>query len=104
MPDRYARQDLEKEWVHSHEEDKRGQRVYRLSTYPFPRSRGRSHMTLKSNGVAEIGFPGRDDRGAHADWTWSLDGDRLMLTRPDGSSQTLTIDSLDSESLVVRDE
>jgi hypothetical protein len=37
-------------WVHSHEEDAEGIRVYRPSTYKFPPARGRTGFEFRENG------------------------------------------------------
>ncbi|MDJ0736732.1 MAG: hypothetical protein QNJ47_22150 [Nostocaceae cyanobacterium] len=38
------------QWIHSHEEDVTGVRVYRLSNYQFPPSRGRRGFEIKDSG------------------------------------------------------
>ena len=37
-------------WIHSHEEDSEGVKVYRPSDYKFPPSRGRNGFEIKVNG------------------------------------------------------
>jgi len=41
---------LFKRWIHSHEEDYEGVKVYRPSDYKFPPSRGRKGFEIKVNG------------------------------------------------------
>jgi hypothetical protein len=37
-------------WVHSYEEDTENEKVYRLSTFEFPPSRGRDGFEIDENG------------------------------------------------------
>ena len=93
--------DLHKTWVHSHEEDKEGNTVYRVSDFAFPRSRGRWAMTLRPDGVAQVGYPGPDDRSTTAEGSWSLEGKLLTVHAP-GWVEEMEIDSVGADILVVR--
>ncbi len=53
-----SREALLGEWVHSHEEDEPGRKVYRRSGYPFPPARGRDAVELKADDTAVVRGPG----------------------------------------------
>ncbi len=96
---------LQRQWVHSHEEDTETERVYRPASFAFPRSRGRSAMTLKPGGeLVETGI-GPTDRPQESPGTWKLDeGDTLSLYEKGKKKpvRAMKIVSLDKEKLVVR--
>src|SRR3954470_5302976 len=51
-----------KRWVHSHEEDKGGQMIFRPATYRFPPSRGRTSFQLNADGTLLRNRPGPTDQ------------------------------------------
>ena len=96
---------LHQHWVHSHEEDTETERVYRPASFAFPRSRGRSAMTLKTGGeLVETGI-GPNDRPQESQGTWSLEEDGTLSIYEKGKKmpkRTMKIVSLDQDRLVVR--
>jgi hypothetical protein len=101
MPTHIEKSKIEGSWVHSHEEDKGDRLMFRISTYAFPPSRGRTAFTLKSGGEVVLGYPGPDDRQKMASGHWSLKGDLLEIKAPTFSG-TFVIETLDNDVLVVR--
>jgi len=96
---------LPRHWVHSHEEDTETERVFRPASFAFPRSRGRSAMTLKPDGdLVETG-PGPADRPQENQGTWSLEDDGTLSIYEKEKKKprrTIKIVSLDQDRLVVR--
>ena len=90
-------------WIHSHEEDTRGEMVFRPSTYSFPLSRGRRSLELAPGGKLTEGGPGPTDRTQQAQGNWSLAGDRLTVATPGASPQTYVVTHADRGKLVLRD-
>lgn len=89
-------------WVHSHEEDHDGIRVYRPSTTELPPSRGRDSVTLREDGTAVAGLPGPADAGVTTeDGTWRLEGDVLNVDCP-GWTGTYEIVAADGTVLELR--
>ena len=92
------------QWVHSHEEDRPGQTVYRPASYPFPPSRGRGGFDLNPDGTLALFGPGPTDQTVEKPGRWTLTpGDKLTLY-PHGSDQperVLAIASLASDKLVT---
>jgi hypothetical protein len=94
---------VQREWVHSHEEDSGGEQVFRPASYAFPPSRGRSGLDLRSDGSYGESGPGPTDRPEETGaGTWELDGDVLKLRTADGGTRTLKIVSAQPDRLVVR--
>jgi hypothetical protein len=95
---------LFKHWTHSHEEDTGGSQVYRPAGHPFPPSRGRIAFEFKPDGELLYGGIGPTDRQTLSSGTWNLaeDGRTLVLRVPDEVEQTLEIESLSDDRLVVR--
>jgi hypothetical protein len=94
---------LRRRWVHSHEEDTEGERVFRPASYAFPPSRGRSAFELRVDGSFAESTPGATDRPEETEGgTWKLEGDRLELRAPDGSTRTLKVETAEPDRLVVR--
>ena len=92
---------LLKRWVHSHEEDKGDRIVYRTSEFAFPPARGRTGMTLASNGHAEFEGPGPVDRGVKTSGSWVLEGNLLTISAP-GWSKAFEVESVAENMLIVR--
>jgi hypothetical protein len=99
-----AKKNLQRRWLHSHEEDTDEAMVYRPATYDFPPSRGRSGFELRPDGTtAEIGI-GSTDRREESPGTWRLEADTLVLGRADdaaGGSRVLKILDIASDRLMV---
>ena len=89
-------------WVHSHEEDRGEEMVFRPASYDFPLSRGRRSLEFKPGGKLGHGGPGPDDRPTTAAGAWSLDGKTLTLTGPSGSKEEYQLASVTPEKLVLR--
>ena len=96
---------LHQHWVHSNEEDTATETIFRPASFAFPRSRGRSAMTLKPDGgLVETG-PGPTDRPQESQGTWKLEGDDTLSIyekRKTKPKRTMKIVSLDQDRLVVR--
>jgi hypothetical protein len=101
----FDRNSLYQQWVHSHEEDTETGMVFRPASFAFPRSRGRTAFTLKSDGsLVETGI-GPTDRRQESQGTWKLEDDNTLLLYEKGRTKpkrTLKIVSLDKERLVVK--
>ena len=99
------RKALPQHWVHSHEEDTETERVFRPASFAFPRSRGRSAVTLKPDGgLVETG-PGPTDRPQESQGTWKLEDNDTLSIHEKGKqkpNRTMKIVSLDQDRLVVR--
>jgi hypothetical protein len=92
---------IERNWVHSHEEDTPTEKVFRPADYAFPLSRGRDAFDLRPDGTVEESGPGPADAAEHRQGEWRVDGDLLVL-RVGDEVQTLQIVSVDDDRLVVR--
>ena len=75
------RDEVQRRWLHSHEEDTGAEMVFRPATHVFPPSRGRVGFDLRADGsYTDIGIAPADGM-IEADGRWSLEGDELTLTR-----------------------
>jgi hypothetical protein len=74
-------------WVHSHEEDKPGQAVYRLETFAFPPSRGRGGFELSRDGTMTEFGPGPTDRTIARRGRWEVGEGGVLTLRPEGSDK-----------------
>lgn len=74
---------LHRRWVHSFEEDRDDEAVFRPASFDLPPARGRRSIELRKDGSYVEAFPGPVDVPREAGGHWSLEGDRLAL-RPDG--------------------
>lgn len=96
---------LERTWLHAHEEDQGDVRVYRPNTYAFPPSRGRTGFAFDHNGLftqydiaPTDGIEGRKGR-----WTAASDHSvRITLDDRKDPDYTLEIVSLENDVLKVR--
>lgn len=70
---------LSREWFHSHEEDQRGEIVFRPAHFAFPPSRGRKSISLHPAGKLTGTIPGATDVPADVRGTWKLDNKNLLL-------------------------
>ena len=95
---------LHQEWVHSHEEDRGGEMVFRPASYPFPLSRGRRSIDLRRDGSVTHARPGPADRRQRSEGRWEIDAHALKLFPAAGSSPTevLRIVSAAPDRLVLR--
>jgi hypothetical protein len=93
---------LAQAWVHSHEEDTSTTTVYRPAGFPFPPSRGRKGFHLQPDGTLIARHPGPTDRTETAAGTWKLTGDQLELSPEGEPSQTLCIESVEPDRLIVQ--
>lgn len=85
-------------WVHSHEEDSGGERVYRPADYDFPPARGRRGFELRPGGELVLYGPGATDRPEAATGRWSVSGSgRVKL-----GGEEVAIVSASSDRLVLR--
>ena len=90
------------EWVHSHEEDEPGLKVFRRSGHRFPPARGRDALELKADDTAVVRGPGPTDVPEEKAGTWELDGETIRLAAGD-EVRALDVVSCDDERLVVRE-
>ncbi|TGD79046.1 hypothetical protein [Hymenobacter wooponensis] len=98
-------QQLERTWLHAHEEDQADVRVYRPNTYAFPPSRGRTGFSFDHNGLftqfdiaPTDGIEGRKGR-------WTAENDhtlRISLDDKKDPDYQLEIVSLENNVLKVR--
>ena len=88
--------------MHAHEEDTESERVFRPASYSLPPSRGRSALDLRADGTYLESSPGPTDRPEQTAGMWELEGDRLTLRAPNGSTRVLRIASAEPNRLVVR--
>ncbi len=70
-------------WVHSHEDDYDDIKVYRLSSYQFPPSRGREKIVFKSNAVLEYTPIAPNDLPQTFNGEWKIDKSDLILEYDD---------------------
>jgi hypothetical protein len=92
---------LAQNWLHSHEEDTPSGTVYRPVRFPFPPSRGRKGFHLRPDGSLILTKPGASDRPDVAAGTWKLSGEQLELSPAAAATQTLCIESVEPDRLVV---
>lgn len=104
MRDKIRSGDLQRRWIHSHEEDSEREMVFRPASYPFPPSRGRTGFELRADGsLVHIGIaPADGPRESAGHWTLE---DECLILEPAGRaepSRTLRIVSASQDRLVVR--
>ncbi len=90
--------------MHSHEEDTADTQVFRPDDFPFPPARGRLSYEFAPDGELLFGGIGPTDRPTSSGGEWRLeeDGRTLVLHVPDQMDQTLEVEALSPERLVVR--
>ena len=96
---------LAQKWIHAHEEDRDGNRVFRPASYAFAPSRGRDSLDLRKGQEAVRGTPGPDDRGQSIAETWAMSGDHVLELGAAGGAGAKTsyeIVSVDRNRLVLR--
>jgi hypothetical protein len=92
------------EWVHAHEQDKAGAKVYVGAGEPLPPSRGRHRLRFLRDGTFVESMPGADDRSAQSGGTYTLDGTKLVLQRA-GQEQAVVYETSEGsgeKSLVLK--
>ena len=78
---------LQKNWVHSHEEDTATTRVYRPADFKFPPSRGRRSFLLHPGGAVSEGGIGPTDRQQKSTGRWKMESaDTLVLEGAGGTA------------------
>ena len=94
---------LDRRWTHSHEEDTEGQMVFRPAEHAFPPSRGRMSFELRPDGTYVETSPGPVDVPEQSTGSWSLDGDRLILSgEGDRPGHAWEVAATEDDRLVVR--
>ena len=97
-----SREALLGEWVHSHEEDEPGRKVFRRSGFPFPPARGRDAVELKADDTAVVRGPGPSDMPEEETGKWALERETIRLYAH-GEAMTMEVISCDDERLEVRE-
>ncbi|PYQ07062.1 MAG: hypothetical protein DMF83_10645 [Acidobacteria bacterium] len=95
---------LHQEWVHSHEEDRDDEMVFRPASFKFPPSRGRRSIDLRRDGTVGHARPGPDDRRQRSAGRWEIDGHALKLFPATGKTpaEVYRITSASPDRLVLR--
>lgn len=99
MPPEFNVTDIQRKWVHSHEEDSENTLVYRPAEHHFPPARGRDALEFLPNGELRYEGPGPDDRLTSATGNWTFDGEAITLDIPGRGTERLNIKSVDSSKL-----
>jgi hypothetical protein len=90
-------------WLHAHEEDQPGQKVFRPPSHPLPPSRGRTGYEFHPDGRLTTLGSGPDDRSMAVEGSWSMDPQgRLTIQAPGGTPEVLDVLELGHDRLVVR--
>jgi hypothetical protein len=91
-------------WIHSYEEDTENEKVYRLSTFEFPPSRGRDGFEIKENGEFILYITGPADRPQKIFGNFTIESNKLHveLTSNIQKSYTMTILSCDENQLKIQ--
>ncbi|WP_052024557.1 hypothetical protein [Acidovorax sp. CF316] len=84
------------QWIHAHERDGVGAKVFVSAGEPLPLSRGRQQLEFLQDGTFVEGQPGPDDRALKASGTYEFDGMRLLLLRA-GSSKPVAFEATADE-------
>jgi hypothetical protein len=97
------KQTLQKNWLHSTEEDTDTEMVLRPADYDFPLTRRpRESYQLRPDGTLITGKGAFDDSLQEQKGTWKLEHDNLTLYTSPQFSQKLKILSVDNDRLVLR--
>jgi hypothetical protein len=97
-----SRECLLGEWLHSHEEDEPGRKVFRRSGYPFPPARGRFAVELRADDTAVVLSPGPTDVPEETSGRWTLERETIRLDAG-GEARVMEVISCDDERLEVRE-
>lgn len=98
-------QQLQRTWLHAHEEDQDNIWVYRPDTYNFPSSRGRTGFRLEKNSIAVQFNIAPTDGIVESKGTWELENGRIIrifLSNSRYLNSNLEIVSLKDDVLKVR--
>ena len=99
----FDQKQLQRRWLHSHEEDSSGTKVFRPDSYPLPPSRGRFGYEFQSDGCVKKLAPGPTDKPTTEQGTWTMDNQgRIEIRIPGHSDEVLDIDTLDSDHLIMK--
>jgi len=96
---------LERTWLHAHEEDQGDVQVYRPNTYAFPPSRGRTGFAFDHNGLfTQLDIAPTDGiQGRKGRWTAENDHTlRISLDDKKDPDYKLEVVSLENDVLKVR--
>jgi hypothetical protein len=96
---------LYKHWIHSREEDTEFEKVYRASTYKFPRSRGRNGFEIRGNGEVILYKIGPTDKSEEVYGTFTFDdSNNLEVNTKKGTPERIimTILSCEGDKLVIK--
>lgn len=106
MAQKQRLEDLQKRWLHSHEEDSGADQVYRPADFAFPPARGRTGFELSADKSCKLVGIAASDGSSVAEGRWELEENDELQLRLDCQSETrrLTVVSLDDDRLVVRRE
>ena len=91
-------------WVHSHEEDRPGQMVFRRKGFDFPRARGRAGFELRPGDVWMDHPIAPGDGNLQTEGKWKLTApDELCLQppAPKGVARVLRLVAVEPDRLVV---
>jgi hypothetical protein len=92
-------------WRHAHEEDQSELQVFRPAHRSFAPSRGRAGYEFRGDHSVDVhGFSPRDG-SARTAGTWRLIEGRtpeLVITYPDGRTETLIVVTAEADRLVIR--
>jgi len=90
-------------WLHSHEEDVPGKKVFRPDSYAWPPSRGRFGYEFRPDGRVLRLAPGPTDKPTADQGTWTADAEgQITIHIPGRQDEVLEIDTLDPDRLVVK--
>ena len=96
---------LERTWLHAHEEDQGDVQVYRPNTYAFPPSRGRTGFTFDHNGLfTQLDIAPTDGLESHKG-KWIAENDHMLRISLDDQKEPpykLEIISMADDLLKVR--
>jgi hypothetical protein len=95
---------LEHDWVHAHEEDSAGAKVYRPRGYEFQPSRGRGSMQFLPDGTCIVGHSGPTDKPEQTSFRWKLSDDLLIVENDDGEQHRFAIEEIDESRLVLSEK
>lgn len=92
------------DWIHAHERDSAGVKLYVDAGEPLPPSRGRQRLTFLPDGTFVESQPGADDRAVQASGTFQFDGTKLVLQRASGAQPVVyeAVRGSDGKSLQLK--
>jgi hypothetical protein len=91
-------------WKHSYEEDQDGLKIYRLSTFQFPPSRGREGFEIRKNGEFIKHGIAASDEPIKTLGSWSqISDNKIVLSYADpGLNDTIEIASTEKDLLKIK--